>query len=60
MSGYLHTYEAARAIGEGSQEFSSAQKEHIIEIDSSGVDFFSMKVMSLGSGVAGAYIDLFR
>ena len=50
--------EAALAIGKGSQEFSSAQKEHIVEIDSSGVDFSSLKVMNLGSGVTGAYIDL--
>ena len=50
--------EAVLAIGEGSYEFSSAQKENIVEIDSSGVDFSSMKVMSLGSGVTGAYIDL--
>lgn len=50
--------EATLAIGEGSKEFSSAQKEHIVEIDSSGVDFSSMKVMNLGSGVTGAHIDL--
>lgn len=50
--------EAALAIGKGSQEFSSAQKEHIVEIDSSGVDFSSMKVMNLGSGVTGAHFDL--
>ena len=50
--------EAALAIGEGSKEFSSAQKECIVEIDSAGVDFSSMKVMNLGSGVTGAHIDL--
>lgn len=50
--------EAVLAIGEGSYEFSSAQKENIVEIDSSGVDFSSMKVMSLGSGVTGEFIDL--
>ena len=49
--------EAALAIGKGSQAFASAQKEHIVEIDATGVDFSSMKVMSLG-GVTGAYIDL--
>lgn len=49
--------EAALAVAEGSQEFSSAQKENIIEIDSTGVDFSSMKVMSFG-GVTGACIDL--
>lgn len=50
--------EAALAVGEGSQKFSSAQKERIVEIDSSGVDFSSMQVMGLGSGVTGALIDL--
>lgn len=50
--------EAALAIGEGSKEFSSAQKECIVEIDSAGVDFSSMKVMNLGSGVTGTHIDL--
>lgn len=50
--------EAALAVGKGSQEFSSAQKEHIVEIDASGVDFSSMEVMQLGSGVTGANIDL--
>lgn len=50
--------EAALAIGEGSQEFSSAQKEHIVEIDSTGVDFSLMQVMNLGSGVTGTHIDL--
>lgn len=50
--------EAAAAIVEGSQAFSAAQKKRIVEVDSSGVDMTAMKVMSLGSGVAGAYIDL--
>lgn len=49
--------EAVLAIGEGSRKFSSAQKERIVEIDSSGIDFSSMQVMSLGSGVTGAHID---
>ena len=50
--------EAAAAAIEGSQKFSSAQKECIVEIDSSDVDFSSMQVMSLGSGVTGVHIDL--
>ena len=50
--------EAALAVGTGSSKFSNEQKERIVEIDSSGVDFSSMQVMNLGSGVAGAYIDL--
>lgn len=50
--------EAAAAIVEGSQAFSAAQKKRIVEVDSSGVDMTAMKVMSLGSGVVGAYIDL--
>lgn len=49
---------AAAAVVEGSKEFSGAQKKHIVEIDSSDVDFSSMKVMSLGSGVTGVHIDL--
>ena len=50
--------EAALAVGTGSSKFSNEQKERIVEIDSSGVDFSSIQVMNLGSGVAGAYIDL--
>lgn len=50
--------EAALAVGTGSQEFSAAQKQNIVEVDSSGVDFSNLTVMSLGSGVAGANIDL--
>lgn len=46
------------AIGEGSQAFSAAQKEGIVEIDSTGVDFSSMKLINLGSGVIGMDIDL--
>ena len=49
--------EAALAVGTGSSKFSNEQKERIVEIDSSGVDFSSIQVMNLGSGVAGAYID---
>lgn len=50
--------EAVLSMGKKSREFSGAQKEHIVEIDSSGIDFSAMKVMNLGSGVTGAYIDL--
>ena len=50
--------EAALAVGTGSSKFSNVQKERIIEIDSSGIDFSSMKVMNLGAGISGAYIDL--
>ena len=49
--------EAAFAIGKGSREFNEAQKQNIVEIDASGIDFSSMKTMSLG-GVTGEYIDL--
>ena len=49
---------AATAVGKGSQEFSNAQKSCIVETDSSGIDFSSMQVMGLGSGVTGANIDL--
>lgn len=51
--------EAALAVGTGSSKFSNVQKERIVEIDSSEVDFSSMQVMNLGSGVTGAYIDFF-
>lgn len=50
--------EAALALGKGSHEFGEAQKANIVEIDASGVDFSSMKVMNLGSGVTGTHIDL--
>lgn len=50
--------EAALAVGTASRKFSSVQKERIVEIDSSGVDFSSVQVMNLGSGVTGACIDL--
>ena len=50
--------EAALAVGTGSQEFSVAQKQNIVEVDSSGVDFSNLTAMSLGSGVTGANIDL--
>lgn len=50
--------EAAHAAATGPGAFASAQKDHIVEIDSGGVDFSSMTVMSLGAGVTGAQIDL--
>lgn len=50
--------EATSNIAEGSQKFSDAQKKRIVAIDSSDVDFSSMQVMSLGSGVTGMNIDL--
>lgn len=50
--------EALHAVGEGSREFSAAQKKHIVEIEAEGVDFSSMEVMNLGSGVTGTHIDL--
>ena len=49
--------EAAFAIGKGSQEFNEAMKQNIVEVDASGVDFSSLKTMSLG-GVTGELIDL--
>lgn len=49
---------AMLAVGEGSREFSSAQKNCIVEVASDGVDFSSMQIMNLGSGVVGAHIDL--
>lgn len=50
--------EAALAVGTGSQEFSAAQKQHIVEVDSTGVDFSTLTAVNLGSGVTGANIDL--
>ena len=50
--------EAALAVGIGSREFSAAQKQHIVEVDSSGVDFSTLTAVNLGSGVTGANIDL--
>ena len=50
--------EAVLAVGTGSKEFSAAQKQHIVEVDSSGVDFSSLKTANLGSGVTGMNIDL--
>ena len=50
--------EAALAVGTGSSEFSAAQKEHIVEVDSTGVDFSTLTAVNLGSGVTGTNIDL--
>lgn len=49
---------AAAAVSKGSKKFSSVQKERIVEIDAEDVDFSSMKVMNLGSGITGMYMDL--
>lgn len=50
--------EAALAVGIGSHKFGVTQKQNIVEIDSSGVDFSSLTAVNLGSGVTGANIDL--
>lgn len=50
--------EAALAVGTRSQEFSATQKQHIVEVDSTGVDFSTLTAVNLGSGVTGANIDL--
>lgn len=55
---YEASNEAALAVGTGSYEFSAAQKQHIVEVDSSGVDFSSLTAVNLGSGVTGTNIDL--
>lgn len=49
--------EAAFSGAKKIHEFGEAQKNNIVEIDSSGVDFSSLKTMSLG-GVTGEFIDL--
>lgn len=49
---------ALNAVGNGAQEFSDIQKDCIVEVDSSGVDFSSMQVTNLGMGVSGANFDL--
>lgn len=49
--------EAALAVGTRSQEFSATQKQHIVEVDSTGVDFSTLTAVNLGSGVTGANID---
>ena len=50
--------EAAYGMVEESQRFNEAQKQNIVEVDSSGIDFSSIKTMSLGGGVSGEYVDL--
>ena len=50
--------EAALAIGTKSAEFSQAQKQNIVEVDSTGVDFSNLSTTNLGSGVTGVHIDL--
>lgn len=50
--------EAAMAVGTGSHEFLVAQKQNIVEVDSSGVDFSTLTAVNLGSGVTGSNIDL--
>ena len=50
--------EAALEVGSGSKEFSAVQKQYIVEVDSSDVDFSSLKTTNLGSGVTGVNIDL--
>lgn len=50
--------EAALEVGSGSKEFSAVQKQYIVEVDSSDVDFSSLKTANLGSGVTGVNIDL--
>lgn len=49
--------EAAYGMVEESHRFNEAQKQNIVEVDSSGVDFSTLKTMSLG-GVTGEFIDL--
>ena len=49
--------EAAVAIGIGSKEFSMAQAYHIVEVDSTGVDFSSLHTTNLGSDIIGTNID---
>lgn len=50
--------EAALAVGTGVQQLSAAQKQNIVEIDSSGVDLSNITAVNLGSGVTGSNIDL--
>ena len=50
--------EAALAVGTGSQEFSAVQKQYIVEVESSGVDFSALTAVNLGGGVTGSNIDL--
>ena len=50
--------EAIEGMGAEFGEFSAEQKSNIVEVDSSNIDFSSLKVMNLGSDVTGAFIDL--
>ena len=50
--------EAALAVGTGMQQLSAAQKQNIVEVDSSGVDLSNITAVNLGSGVTGSNIDL--
>ena len=50
--------EAALSVSSGSHEFSEAQKQNIVEIDTPEMDISSIKTCNLGSGVTGEYIDL--
>lgn len=50
--------EAALAVGTGMQQLSAAQKQNIVEVDSSGVDLSNITAVNMGSGVTGANIDL--
>lgn len=50
--------EAALAVGTGVQQLSAAQKQNIVEVDSSGVDLSNITAVNLGSGVTGSNIDL--
>lgn len=50
--------EAVNAFIKGSQEFSNAQKNCIVEGNLNNVDISSLKVISLGFDVIGANIDL--
>ena len=50
--------EAALSVSSGSHEFSEAQKQNIVEIDTPEMDISSIKTCNLGAGVTGEYIDL--
>ena len=50
--------EAALAVGTGMQQLSAAQKQNIVEVDSSGVDLSNITAVNMGSGVTGSNIDL--
>ena len=50
--------EAALAVGTGMQQLSAAQKQNIVEVDSSGVDLSNITAVNMGSGVTGSNIEL--